>query len=183
LDVEKNNSLKWLQVYKEDSLMTEKVSEKKVIGRNVAIALGIICIILAVGLVGAINDRNNTITSDDSQISNLQNQITSLTSQIQHMQYLDTSIYSSGLNGSGIILSTSSNYINGVWQVTIRNPTALTLINCQVTILSGVQNMTSYFGAYSGFSLAAHSSVSYSYSSYFYYYSPLTIFAYGYLPK
>jgi hypothetical protein len=163
-----------------DSKMVE--TQKKVVGRNVAIALGIICIILAVGIVGAIANYSSIISGKDNNITNLQNQITSLTSQIQHMNYLSTSIYSSGLNGSGIILSTSSNYVNGMWNVTIRNPTALTLSNCQVTILSGGQNMNSYFGAYSGFLLAAHSSVSF-YSSNFNYYFPLTIYAYGYLPK
>jgi predicted PurR-regulated permease PerM len=69
--------------------MTEKVSEKKVIGRNVAIALGIICIILAVGLVGAIavytpmiNDKNNTIDSLNSEVTSRDNTIASLNSQI-----------------------------------------------------------------------------------------------------
>jgi septal ring factor EnvC (AmiA/AmiB activator) len=86
------------------------MSEKKVVRRTVVIALGIICIILVVGVVGAfayyvpiINDKNNTIAnkdlqitdrddtilslnsqiaSKDSQISNLQTQITNLQSQI-----------------------------------------------------------------------------------------------------
>jgi type II secretory pathway pseudopilin PulG len=51
---------------------------KKMVSRSVAIALGIICIILAVSLVGAfayympmINDKDNTISSLDSQLSNL----------------------------------------------------------------------------------------------------------------
>jgi predicted PurR-regulated permease PerM len=66
-----------------------KVSEKKVIGRNVAIALGIICIILAVGLVGAIavytpmiNDKNNTIDSLNSEVTSRDSTIASLNSQI-----------------------------------------------------------------------------------------------------
>ena len=45
------------------------MSEKKVVSRTLAIALGIICVILAVGLVGAI-----------AQITSLQNQISDLTS-------------------------------------------------------------------------------------------------------
>jgi hypothetical protein len=59
--------------------MNEQKSEKKVVGRTVAIALGIICIVLAVGLVGAIADyrsiignKDNTISTQGSQISNLQ---------------------------------------------------------------------------------------------------------------
>jgi TolA-binding protein len=57
------------------------MSEKKVVSRNVAIALGIIIIIVLVGLVGAIanytsiiNGKDNTITTKDSQIQVLTNQ-------------------------------------------------------------------------------------------------------------
>lgn len=57
------------------------MSEKKVVSRNIAITLGIICIIFLVGLVGAvvnytamINSRDNTISTKDSQIQTLTNQ-------------------------------------------------------------------------------------------------------------
>jgi len=57
--------------------MSEKeVVGRKVVGRNVAIALGIICIILAVGLLGAIviiSGKDNTITSLNSQITEKDN--------------------------------------------------------------------------------------------------------------
>jgi len=51
--------------------MSEQKPEKKVVSRTVAIALGIICIVLAVSLVGAIADYtsiigNNTISSQSS---------------------------------------------------------------------------------------------------------------------
>jgi len=73
-----------------------KTSEKKVVSRNVAIALGIIVIFVLAGLVGAIanytsiiNAKDKTIASKDSQIasknsqiSNLQNQVDNLTSII-----------------------------------------------------------------------------------------------------
>jgi len=62
------------------------VTEKKIVGRNVAIALGIICIIMAVGLVGAISNytsiisgKDNTIASKDSQIASLNSQVSDLT--------------------------------------------------------------------------------------------------------
>jgi hypothetical protein len=56
--------------------------EKKVVSRNVAVALGIICILLVVGLGGAfayyvtimnsrITDKDNTISSLNSELSNL----------------------------------------------------------------------------------------------------------------
>lgn len=61
------------------------MSEKKVVRRNVAIALGIICIVLLVGLVGAfayympmINDKNNTISSLNSHITDANNEISNL---------------------------------------------------------------------------------------------------------
>jgi hypothetical protein len=74
--------------------MTEKVIEKKVIGRNVAIALGIICIVLAVGLVGAIanytsiiNGKDNTIASKDSEIASLNSQIVDKTNTIYSLNF------------------------------------------------------------------------------------------------
>lgn len=69
------------------------MSEKKVISRNVAIALGIIAIILSVGLVGAITNytsiissKDNIIATQNSEISNLENQITNKDSQIASLQ-------------------------------------------------------------------------------------------------
>jgi len=57
------------------------MSEKKMVRRSVAIALGIICILLVVGLAGAvaiympmINDKDTKISSQASQISSLQAQ-------------------------------------------------------------------------------------------------------------
>jgi len=51
--------------------MTEKVAEKKVVTRNVAIALGIICGILAVSLVGVIVNYTLIINGKDNAITNL----------------------------------------------------------------------------------------------------------------
>jgi len=61
------------------------MSEKKVVGRNVAIALGIICIILAVGLVGVVANYTSIISSKDDTISSLNLQITSKDSQISSL--------------------------------------------------------------------------------------------------
>jgi len=76
-----------------DNREVESMSEKKVVGRNVAIALGIVVIILLVGLVGAIanytsviNGKDSQIDSLNSQITNLQNQISSLNAQITNLQ-------------------------------------------------------------------------------------------------
>jgi len=73
--------------------MTEKASEKKVIGRNVAIALGIVCIILIVSLGGAmayytmtINEKNATYDSYTSTHSHTNSEYDSLFSQMIGMQ-------------------------------------------------------------------------------------------------
>jgi cellulose 1,4-beta-cellobiosidase len=83
------------------------MTDKKLAKRNVVIALGIICVVSLAGLVGAfayympmIKDRDNTISSLNSEISqlnatitNLQNQVASessaidsLTSQVANLQ-------------------------------------------------------------------------------------------------
>jgi hypothetical protein len=63
----------------------KNMSEKKVVGRSVAIGLGIVVIILLVSLVGAvanymliINEKDNAIATKDSQIKILTGQITDL---------------------------------------------------------------------------------------------------------
>jgi hypothetical protein len=65
--------------------MSEQKIERKVVGRTVAIALGIVCIILAASLVGVIvnytsiiSDREKTISSQNSQVANLQSQVSDL---------------------------------------------------------------------------------------------------------
>jgi cell division protein FtsL len=74
-----------------DLKMSEK-QEKKVVGKTVAIALGIICIILTVGLVGTIvkytsmiSDKDSTISSQSSQIFNFSEKVVNLT-QIVELQ-------------------------------------------------------------------------------------------------
>ncbi|MEM1558577.1 MAG: hypothetical protein QXG12_08290 [Thermoproteota archaeon] len=51
------------------------MGEKKVVGRNVAITLGIICIVLTVSLVGAVVNK-------DLQIASLQNRVSTLISEV-----------------------------------------------------------------------------------------------------
>lgn len=80
-----------------------KVNEKKVVGRNVVIALGIICIVLIAGLAGILvilNGANSQITSLHNQNQQLQvwlegnetllnqtnDQVTSLLNQIASFQ-------------------------------------------------------------------------------------------------
>jgi hypothetical protein len=69
------------------------MSERKVVGRNVAIALGIICIILVVGFTGAVTNymsiikgKDDTIASLNSQITDKDNTISSLNSSITNLE-------------------------------------------------------------------------------------------------
>jgi hypothetical protein len=62
---------------------------KKVVSRTLAIVLGVVCIVLASGLVGLIinytsiiNGKDNTITTLNSQITSQTNKISSLSSQL-----------------------------------------------------------------------------------------------------
>jgi len=68
------------------------MSEKKMVKRSIAIALGIICIVLVVGLVGAfayyipkVNNDSNTISSLNSQVNNDTNTINNDTNQISSL--------------------------------------------------------------------------------------------------
>jgi hypothetical protein len=92
--------------------MSEQKSEKKVVSRTVAIALGIITIVLAVGLVGAmadytsmINGKDNTISSQASQISNLQNRVNGITSNLTDTLELQKS--ETWLNDQAVSISSS----------------------------------------------------------------------------
>ena len=62
--------------------MAEKTSQKKVVGRTVAIALGMVCIVLVAGLVGAIAVYTPMVNNLESQTAEKDNTISSLNSQI-----------------------------------------------------------------------------------------------------
>jgi TolA-binding protein len=110
--------------------MSEQKPEKKVVSRTMAIAIGIICIVLAVSLVGSIadynniiNDKNNTISSLNSQISSLNNiindknnTISSLNSQISSLNHSIEEMNSqiSDLNGSNNYLQNQVEYLYNI---------------------------------------------------------------------
>ena len=78
---------------------TEKKGQKKIVSRAMVIALGMICIVLAAGLVGAIAvympmvsnlesqiaEKNSTITSLNSQVSSLNSQVLSLQADLEQV--------------------------------------------------------------------------------------------------
>jgi len=59
---------------------------KKAVGRNVVIALGIMCVILAVGLVGAVTHYTLIINGKDDIIASLNSRIGTLTDQKARLQ-------------------------------------------------------------------------------------------------
>jgi hypothetical protein len=62
------------------------MGEKKVVNRNVAIALGSINIIFLIGLVGAIVNYTSIINNKDSQINSLNVQIKNLQSKVVDLE-------------------------------------------------------------------------------------------------
>jgi hypothetical protein len=99
-----------------------EIKPKKMVRRNVAIALGIICIILIAGLGGVatfymsvITDRDNTITSKDEQISPLnfiirdQNEtISSLNNQVASLQSQASNLHIWSTENSTVLVNNES---------------------------------------------------------------------------
>jgi len=105
------------------------MNEKKVVGRNVAIALGIICIIVAVGLVGPIIiGKDNTIATKDSLIQILTSQKNQLQTWLdgnktllnQTQTWLDGNItyYNSQINSLNSQITSLQNQVNDLTDIT-----------------------------------------------------------------
>ena len=76
--------------------MTENKSQKMVVNRTAAIAVAIICIILAASLVSVIavylpmvNNLNSQITEKNTEIADLNSEISTLNSQVSSLQASD----------------------------------------------------------------------------------------------
>jgi hypothetical protein len=107
------------------------MGEKKVVSRTVAIALGIICIILA-GLVGAIADyAKEVISGKDSAISSLSSQITTKDSQMQALASQNSQLQA-WLDGNETLLNQTQRWLNG--NVTDYE-TRISSLNAQITQL------------------------------------------------
>jgi uncharacterized coiled-coil protein SlyX len=103
--------------------MAVKTSQKKVVGRTVVIALGMVCIVLLAGLVGAIafytpmiNNLESQTAQKDNTISSLNNTISSLNSQI------------SALNNS----------LNQISSSTSSKDTQIAALNAQISSLTNI---------------------------------------------
>lgn len=100
------------------------MGERKVVSRNIAVVLGVACIVLVVGLGGAITNytlmlnskdsavalANSTIDLLNSQITNLQSQISNLQTQISNLQKQNNSATSQNSNLQSQIDSLNSQY-------------------------------------------------------------------------
>jgi len=107
----------------EDIPTTMSTKPRRIISRNVAIALGLVCIILAVSLTGTfayyapmISDKNNTISSLNNQmasskiqISNQNNTISSLYAQISKLNSNITSLQKQITSDNASVNSLTSN--------------------------------------------------------------------------
>jgi hypothetical protein len=85
--------------------MRAQRSGKKVVSRNVAIALGIISIVFLVGLVGAILNYTSIISGKDNDISTRDSQIQTLTNQKNQLQ--------TWLEGNKTLLNQTQTWLQG----------------------------------------------------------------------
>lgn len=122
------------------------MAERKVVGRNIAILLGIVCTVLSIGLIIAlvaylpttaqinslntqIAQKNQTITGLNLQITALQSQIASLNSSNTNVQYLQNQI------------STLQQQMDSLYNVLYLNASAL-LVNNQAFSMAPYSNVT-----------------------------------------
>ena len=91
--------------------MTQEKSGKKVVSRTIAIALGVVCIILVAGLVGVIATYTPMMSDLQSQVANKDSTITSLNSTVTSLSSTVTSLGSqvSSLNSQVASLKSSLN--------------------------------------------------------------------------
>jgi cell division protein FtsB len=121
------------------------MSEKKMVSRSVAIALGIVCILLIASLGGAIayyrmkvNDGNNQITSDTNTINQLNatiaeqsNTIASLNANITNLTNEENQL-KAWLDGNETLLNQTQTWLNG--NITSYE-TQISSLNAQITQL------------------------------------------------
>jgi hypothetical protein len=113
--------------------MSDQKPEKKVVGRTLAIALGIVCIILIAGLSGVMAYYTLVVSNRDSTITSRNNQIASLNSQIENRN--------STISSLSAELSSFQDEINNIHVLSTENATVGTE-NATVW----VDNKTEYAG-------------------------------------
>jgi len=146
------------------------MSEKKVVMRNVAIALGIVCIILAASLVGVVADYTSIISGKDSALATDNSQISNLNAQVSNLKawlkgnLTQASNLEAWLNGNLTQVSNLKAWLNGnLTQISNLNiqisslNSQLTILNTQILVLSSELKSLS-----SGIITMANSSVWYN---------------------
>jgi len=139
----------------------EKTSRKRVLGRTAVIALGLVCIVLVAGLVGAIAvytprvnnlesqiaEKDNTISSLNSTVSSLNNTISSLN---RTNQVLQNTISQLSLNQSDIsALELQIAYLSNITQLRVHgllvyNQAVNQAADANTTIFTNVINYAGY---------------------------------------
>lgn len=138
--------------------MSEK-REKKVATRTLVIALGIICAVLVIGLVGAmanytgiINGKDNTITADNTQMQTMTNRESQLQTWLNGNKTL-LGQAQTWLDGNKTLLGQTQTWLNGnetslQTEIATLNSTISSLkaqitgLQSQITNLTGIVNLT-----------------------------------------
>jgi hypothetical protein len=124
------------------------MNEKKVVNRNWAIAIGVLCIILIIGLVITESSYTSILNSKNSNILSLNNQIASLNTQIESDKSTITSLNSqvSNLNSqinnlqsqSGSSSSQNTNLQNQINSLNAQ----ITQLNLYISNIASLHNGT-----------------------------------------
>jgi cell division protein FtsL len=62
-----------------------KMGERKLVNRNIVLALAVVCLVLVIGLAFAVTDYTSIFSSKESQIATQNSQIANLQSQITNL--------------------------------------------------------------------------------------------------
>jgi len=119
--------------------MAEKTSQKKVVGRTVAIALGMVCIVLVAGLVGAIavytpmvNNLKSQTAEKDNTISSLNSQISALNSSLNQISS-STSSKDSQIAALNLQVAGLNSQLSSIASILALNESAFLVSNQEVT--------------------------------------------------
>jgi uncharacterized coiled-coil protein SlyX len=128
------------------------MSEKKMVRRSVAIAIGIICIILVACLVGAFagymliaNDKNNTISSLHSEVTALQNQILSDNSTINSLNPQIAELENQLASDNSTVASDNATIVNLQNQITTLQNQVKSLRNQIVELSNNLGSLQSQY--------------------------------------
>lgn len=127
---------------KANEAKSNETKPKKMVSRNVAIALGIISIVLLIGLVGAILNYTSIISGKDNDISTKDSQIQTLTNQKNQTQIW--------LEGNKTLLNQTQTWLQG--NNSIANLTKSTIwADSNVSVQASSEITKNYTANYAGY--------------------------------